>query len=239
MTTITIHYGDGCPPGTNVDAGSNEGHCTKTEAAIRQPRAPPQKRAGVVPMQSAPLPHRAPTTATSQVVDQRQQQPYHKNINSKVGHRAMDQISIEQLTAIVNQSGTDPVLLFGAGASATSGVPMAYDMAMQAARWATAIKRGWDPQDPRIQESDVQNFLRTQTWFSPDISVEDRYQNSMRLLNRPRELRRRFLFHVLHSVSEPSSGYRHLAQIVKDRIVRTLLTANFDDRFEAAFGPGL
>ena len=150
----------------------------------------------------------------------------------------MKQISAEQLTAIIKQSGIDPVILFGAGASATSGVPMADDMSMQAARWAAAIDRGWQFDDPRIRESDVRNFLGSQPWFTPDMTVEDRYQHSMHLLNSPRELRRQFLFHVLNNVSEPSSGYHRLVHVVKARIVRTMLTANFDDRFEAAFGPG-
>ena len=150
----------------------------------------------------------------------------------------MRHISTEQLTAIVKQSEIDPVILFGAGASATSGVPMADDMATLAARWATAINKGWNTDDPRIRESDVQIFLQSQTWFSTQMNVEDYYQNSMRLLNAPRELRRSFLLHVLNSVAEPSSGYRQLVRLVKQRIIRTLLTTNFDDRFRTAFGTG-
>ena len=150
----------------------------------------------------------------------------------------MRHISIEHLTAIVNQTEIDPVILFGAGASATSGVPMAHDMATLAARWATAMHKGWKTDDPRIRESDVQIFLRSQAWFTTNVTVEDFYQHSMRLLNSPRELRRRFLLHVLESVSEPSNGYHQLARLVKQRVIRTLLTTNFDDRFRTAFGPG-
>ena len=47
----------------------------------------------------------------------------------------MRRISTEHLTTIIKEAETDPVILFGAGASATSGVPMAHDMATQAARW--------------------------------------------------------------------------------------------------------
>ena len=150
----------------------------------------------------------------------------------------MRQISTEHLTAIVKQAQIDPVILFGAGASATSGVPMAHDMATLAARWATAMSKGWNTDDPRIRESDVQIFLQSQTWFSTNMTVDDYYQRSMRLLNSPRELRRRFLLHVLNNVSEPSNGYRQLVRLVKQRIIRTLLTTNFDDRFRTAFGPG-
>ena len=115
---------------------------------------------------------------------------------------------------------------------------MAQDMAAQAARWAVALNRGWDPEDPRIRESDVTMYVESRPWFKPNISVEDIYQNSMNLLNSPREIRRRFLLHVLHNVSEPSQGYVDLAQLAKQRNIRTLLTTNFDDRFEAAYGHG-
>ena len=151
----------------------------------------------------------------------------------------MRKINVEQLSGIVKRNGTDPVIFLGAGASATSGVPMAYDMAMQAARWAATIDRGWFPGDPRILESDVLNFLHSQSWFSQDMAVDDFYQQSMWLLNSPREQRRQFLIHVLQSVSEPSSGYHRLVQIVKERVVGTMLTTNFDDRFVKAFGSGL
>ena len=100
------------------------------------------------------------------------------------------------------------------------------------------MNKGWNTDDPRIRESDVQIFLQSQTWFSKNMAVEDYYQHSMRLLNSPRELRRKFLLHVLNSVSEPSSGYHQLVRLVKQRIIRTLLTPNFDDRFQTAFGPG-
>ena len=150
----------------------------------------------------------------------------------------MRSISTAHLAAIVKESEIDPVILFGAGASATSGVPMAHDMANLAARWATAMHKGWHTSDPRIRESDVRIFLQSQTWFSANLTVEDYYQHSMRLLNSPRELRRRFLLHVLDSVSDPSGGYHQLARLVKQRVIRTLLTTNFDDRFRTAFGPG-
>ena len=150
----------------------------------------------------------------------------------------MRSISTAHLAAIVKESEIDPVILFGAGASATSGVPMAHDMATLAARWATAMHKGWNTDDPRIRDSDVQIFLRSQAWFSENLTVEDYYQRSMRLLNSPRELRRRFLLHVLSGVSNPSVGYHQLVRLVKQRIIRTLLTTNFDDRFRTAFGPG-
>lgn len=111
-------------------------------------------------------------------------------------------------------------------------------MARQALRWAMAIGGNRQPEDPKIRESDVQLFLESQPWFDASMSIEDLYQNAMRLLNTPRELRRSFLLDVLHNVADPSDGYEHLANLVKRGIVRTVLTTNFDDRFEAAYGPG-
>ena len=151
----------------------------------------------------------------------------------------MRQVNVDRLVATIRQNETDPVILFGAGASATSGVPMAADMASLAARWATAMDKSRDPEDPMIRESDVQNFLHSQPWYSPSMEIENLYQHSMRLLNSPRELRRKFLLQVIHNVSEPSRGYHDLAQLARNRIIRTILTTNFDDRFPVAFGPGI
>ena len=119
-----------------------------------------------------------------------------------------------------------------------SGIPLAHDMAHRAIRWAMAISKNQQPEDPRIRESDVRLFLESQPWFTPSLTTEDLYQNAMQLLNSPRELRRSFMLDVLHNVSEPSSGYIHLANLAKRGIVRSILTTNFDDRFEAAYSPG-
>ena len=58
-------------------------------------------------------------------------------------------LSVNQLCGLVRQSGTEPVMLLGAGASVTSGVPLASDMAYQALRWAFALSRNQQPEDPR------------------------------------------------------------------------------------------
>ena len=147
-------------------------------------------------------------------------------------------LNVEQLCGLFRQAGTEPVILLGAGASVKSGIPLAADMANQALRWAMALSRNQLPEDPRIRESDVRLFLESQPWFEPTLSVEDLYQNAMRLLNTPRELRRTFLMEVLHNVSDPSEGYVRLANLAKRGIIRTILTTNFDDRFEAAYAPG-
>ena len=111
-------------------------------------------------------------------------------------------------------------------------------MARRALRWAMALSKNQVPEDPRIRESDVRLFMESQPWFDAALSVEDLYQNAMRLLNTPRELRRTFLMDVLHNVSSPSEGYVELANLAKRGVVRTILTTNFDDRFEVAYAPG-
>jgi hypothetical protein len=60
----------------------------------------------------------------------------------------------------------------------------------------------------------------------------------MEQLSQPRELRRRFLLHLIGQASNPSSGYVHLATLLHRRIVRTVLTTNFDDLLKIAYGPG-
>ena len=150
----------------------------------------------------------------------------------------LKQVTINQLYSLTMSSGREPVLLLGAGASVTSGVPLAGNTAMQALRWAMAMQRGGDPKDPRIRDADVKVFLENQTWYDPGIGTEDLYQNALQLVNSPRELRRDFLIDILNTVSEPSSGYKELAALVKRGYIKTILTTNFDDRFETAYGSG-
>ena len=101
-----------------------------------------------------------------------------------------------------------------------------------------ARQKGWNPRDPRIRDTDVRAFLESQTWYAPEISTEELYQKAMHSVNTPRELRRNFLMEILNTVSEPSVGYREMTALVKKGYIRTILTTNFDDRFEAAFGSG-
>ena len=150
----------------------------------------------------------------------------------------LKQVTMNQLYSLTMSSGREPILLLGAGASVTSGVPLAGDTAMQALRWAMAMKRGGDPKDPRIRDADVKVFLENQTWYDPGIGTEDLYQNALQLVNSPRELRRDFLIEMLNTASEPSSGYKELAALVKRGYIKTILTTNFDDRFETAYGSG-
>ena len=150
----------------------------------------------------------------------------------------LKQVTVNQLYSLTMSTGREPVLLLGAGASVTSGVPLAGDMAMQALRWAMAMQKGWDPKDPRIRDTDVRTFLKNQAWYDPEIKTEDLYQMAMHLVNTPRELRRSFLMDILNTVSEPSKGYGELVSLVKKGGIRTILTTNFDDRFESAFGSG-
>ena len=150
----------------------------------------------------------------------------------------LKQVTANQLYSLTMSTGREPVLLLGAGASVTSGVPLAGDMAMQALRWAMAMQKGWNPKDPRIRDTDVRAFLKNQAWYDPEIRTEDLYQMAMHLVNTPRELRRSFLMDILNTVSEPSKGYGELVSLVKKGYIRTILTTNFDDRFESAFGSG-
>ena len=146
--------------------------------------------------------------------------------------------TVNELYSWTLSEGREPVLLLGAGASVTSGVPLAGDIAMQALRWAMARQKGMNPRDPRIRDTDVRAFLKSQPWYAPEISTEELYQKAMDSVNAPRELRRNFLMETLNTVSEPSEGYRELVALVKKGYIRTILTTNFDDRFEAAFGSG-
>jgi SIR2-like domain len=57
-------------------------------------------------------------------------------------------------------------------------------------------------------------------------------------LDRPRALRRKFLLRLFGQAGEPTLGHRHLAAMMRRRVVHTVLTTNFDDLIQTAHGSG-
>ena len=67
----------------------------------------------------------------------------------------------------------EPVLLLGAGASITSGIPAAAKTVEKVARWAWCKENGRHPDDFTIRRSDYWPWLTAQTWNKP-VGGEER-----------------------------------------------------------------
>jgi hypothetical protein len=131
-------------------------------------------------------------------------------------------------------NGRQPVVLLGAGASVTSGVPAAGPTVDKAARWAWCEAVGRSPEDIRIQRSDYWPWLCQQPWFSSDRSRAEQYSIAIKKLLGVRRTRREFFEKLISPGILPKAGYRSLVRILNEGWVSTLLTTNFDHCIEDA-----
>jgi len=130
---------------------------------------------------------------------------------------------------LTDPDGPQVVMLLGAGASVSSGVPGAGQIAEMAAKWAYCREHGRAAEDPSVTRSDWLPWLRGQQWYDPALAAGEQYPAIVEHLLLPRSERRRFFTAVLRPSLPPSAGYQSLARLAGKGWIRTVLTTNFDD----------
>ncbi|WP_210187350.1 SIR2 family protein [Methylobacterium sp. 13MFTsu3.1M2] len=129
----------------------------------------------------------------------------------------------------------EPVLLLGAGASITSGIPAAGKTVEKAARWAWCKENGRNPDDFTIRRSDYWPWLTAQPWYKPELSPADLYPDAIDNLLGVKSDRREFFEKLINPPEvPPSRGYVALTQILHQGWISTVLTTNFDQCLERA-----
>lgn len=141
------------------------------------------------------------------------------------------QDSVRDLASLFRASNeARPILLLGAGASFSSGVPLAAESVRRMARRVFAEKvKGGSLVPEQVKLSEWQPWLHDQPWF---IKGDDRLAENFPLvvqhLLKPREYRARILRDLFQPANGIGGGYTHLADLVMKGLVRTILTTNFD-----------
>ena len=135
--------------------------------------------------------------------------------------------SIGYLCSLLTR-GPNPIFLLGAGASVTSGIPLADEMVEQIAREEYCIENRYSPEDLRIRRSDWYPWLEKQRWYREEQGLAAHYPYVVENILQPRERRRRFFRDILSTSVPPSSGYERMAELIARKVVRTVLTTNFD-----------
>lgn len=135
--------------------------------------------------------------------------------------------SIGHLCSLLTR-GPNPIFLLGAGASVTSGIPLADEMVEQIAREEYCIENRYSPEDLRIRRSDWYPWLEKQRWYREERGLAAHYPYVVENILQPRERRRRFFRDILRTSVPPSSGYERMAELIARKVVRTVLTTNFD-----------
>ena len=129
----------------------------------------------------------------------------------------------------------EPVLLLGAGASITSGIPAAGKTVEKVARWAWCKENGRHPDDFTIRRSDYWPWLTALPWYTPDLFPADLYADAIDNLLGVKSDRREFFEKLINPPEvPPSRGYVALTQILHQGWISTVLTTNFDQCLERA-----
>lgn len=135
--------------------------------------------------------------------------------------------SIGHLCSLLTR-GPNPIFLLGAGASVTSGIPLADEMVERIAREEYCIENRYSPEDLRIRRSDWYPWLQKQRWYREERGLAAHYPDVVKNILRPQERRRGFFRDILSTSVAPSSGYERMAELIARKVVRTVLTTNFD-----------
>lgn len=130
--------------------------------------------------------------------------------------------------------GPSPILLLGAGASISSGIPAAGSTVEKVARWAWCKENGRHPDDFAIRRSDYWPWLTAQPWFKAGVPAAELYPEAIDNLLGVKSDRREFFERLINPNVPPSRGYVALTQILHHGWVSTVLTTNFDPCLERA-----
>lgn len=140
----------------------------------------------------------------------------------------IDKLTPEAVAALLRRD-VKPVFLLGAGASVKSGVPLAGTLVELIGKFAYCKQKDRDPDDPTLMRSDWIRWLHALPWYRSDIPQADLYPTAVARLLRPQAVRKEFFRRILKPGVPISSGYTHLANLMSRRLIKTVLTTNFDD----------
>ena len=152
---------------------------------------------------------------------------------SEISHRSImsHNNSIKTLAHLLRpENDARPTFLLGAGASFSSGIPLAGESVKRIAKQVYAERElGGRTLPEQIKPSEWLSWLHQQDWF---ISGDDRLAENFPLiiehLLKPQAYRRRVLTDLISLKGDLGEGYRSLADLVLRGLAGTVLTTNFD-----------
>lgn len=140
--------------------------------------------------------------------------------------------SVKALASILRtENDARPVFLLGAGASFSSGVPLAEQCVKLIARRVYAEREMDGSLQPhQVRQTEWTRWLASHEWFDPNPErLADNFPPVVQHLLRPQDYRRRQLGSMMQPGTDGvSPGYQALADLVLKGLVRTVMTTNFD-----------
>ena len=139
--------------------------------------------------------------------------------------------TVRELALILNpRNEARPTILLGAGASFSSGVPLAEESTKRIARLYYAERVVGDKVLPeQVKTSEWLAWLSEQPWFIRDPKkFAENFPLAVQHLLKPQAYRQKVLLDLITPTEEIGKGYLHLAELVLRGLVGTILTTNFD-----------
>lgn len=149
------------------------------------------------------------------------------------------QQAVRTLTRLFRaNSHARPILLLGAGASFSSGVPTAAESVKRLAKrvYAEKVLGGRVPPE-QVRLSEWQTWLHKKPWFlNGDDRLAENFPRVVQHLLTPAEYRKQLLLDLIQPTNGLGRGYQRLAELTVKGLVSTVLTTNFDTCLPAALG---
>lgn len=138
--------------------------------------------------------------------------------------------TVRELASILGpQNEARPTLLLGAGASFSSGVPLADESVKRIARRYYAERISGSTLPEQVKTSEWLAWLAELPWFIRDAArLSENFPLVIKHLLTPQAYRQKVLLDLIASDGEIGGGYRHIADLVLRGLVGTILTTNFD-----------
>lgn len=148
---------------------------------------------------------------------------------STIQSSTIKEASIDELTYLFrSEEQQRPIVLLGAGASFSAGIPLAGPMVNEIAKWSYArTVRNTTPDRIHVRRSEWEDHLKAQPWFRIDIDRAEVYPEAVEHLLVPREFRRSFFQRVI------SDHSRSVSRVPRARAtLQTAFTRSFpNDKF--------
>ena len=139
--------------------------------------------------------------------------------------------SVHELASILSPNNeARPTILLGAGASFSSGVPLADEAVKRIARrvFSERILAGKVVPE-QVKTSEWRAWLNQQPWFVNDESrLAENFPLAAKHLLQPQSYRQAVLLDLIRPTEGIGTGYRELAELVLRGLAGTILTTNFD-----------
>ena len=122
-----------------------------------------------------------------------------------------------------------PILFLGAGASISSGIPVADKLVDEILKYGWRKRKNLEFNESIENSQEYFEWLEKLDWFDNTMPFFDLYPIAIKHILNVRKDRQNFFKEIINSKYKHSIGYISLVKILHLGLINTILTTNFDD----------